>query len=187
MLLKSTSRKKRKKNKKKDNQLSFLNIPIIFLSIISIFFISSFIYELKYNKPHNHNINLEKLLSEQSNLYEKKTGHRITIEVLNGCGKGKIASMYQSFLRSEGFDVMDAKNALTPDGSYDYNHEKTKIEIHRGEMDMAYFLSELMGINDSLIIVKSDKTLMIDISLIIGKDFQNLNSYDAVARHYPRY
>ena len=52
---------------------------------------------------------------------------------------------------------------------------------------MAYFLSKLMGINDSLIIKKSDETLMIDVSLIIGKDFQDLSSYDQVARHYSRY
>jgi len=99
MLLKSTSRKKRKKNKKKDNLLSFLNIPIIFLSIISIFFISSFIYELKYNKPNNHNINLEELLNEQSNLYEKKTGHRIAIEVLNILDDFKLISVrpFKSF------------------------------------------------------------------------------------------
>tara|TARA_B100001250_G_C19565142_1_gene685127 strand:- start:155 stop:718 length:564 start_codon:yes stop_codon:yes gene_type:complete len=187
MLFKSKSRKKRKYIKKKDSLLDSINYPIILLTIISIFFIGSFIYELKYNESKTHNINLEELLNKQSNLYEKKTGHKIVVEVLNGCGQGKIASMYQNFLRSEGFDVMDAKNALTTTGAYDYSHKKTKIQIHRGEMEMAYFLSNLMGINDSLIIIKDDETLMIDISLIIGKDFQDLSSYDAVARHYSRY
>ena len=133
------------------------------------------------------NINLRELLEKQSNSYEKKTGHKIKLEVLNGCGQGKIAVMYQRFLRNEGFDVMDTKNALTSTGSYDYDHEYSKIEIHRGNIEMAYFLSKLMGINDSLIIRKNDENLMIDISLIIGKDFQNLISYDEVARHYSRY
>jgi len=52
---------------------------------------------------------------------------------------------------------------------------------------MAHYLSNLMGIHDSLIIRNDDETLMIDISLLVGKDFQNLNSYDEVVRHYSRY
>ena len=186
MLFRKTAKKRGRKTKKKDVS-SFLNFPIIVLTIISIFFISSFVYEIVYNRSDAKNINLKELLEKQSNAYEKKTGHRITLEVLNGCGQGKIAAMYQKFLRNEGFDVMDAKNALTPSGTYDYEHEYSKIQIHRGDIEMAYFLSKLMGINDSLIIKKSDETLMIDVSLIIGKDFQDLSSYDQVARHYSRY
>ena len=180
MLFRKTAKKRGRKTKKKDVSSSF-NFPIIVLTIISIFFISSFVYEIVYNRSDAKNINLKELLEKQSNAYEKKTGHRITLEVLNGCGQGKIAVMYQKFLRNEGFDVMDAKNA----DNYDY--EYSKIQIHRGDIEMAYFLSKLMGIHDSLIIKKSDEMLMIDVSLIIGKDFQDLSSYDEVARHYSRY
>ena len=182
MFFRATSNKRRKTKKKKEHPLSFLNLPIISLTIISIFFISSFIYEMKYNDRNNmQNINLQELLDKQSNSYEKKTGHKITLEVLNGCGQGKIAAMYQTFLRDEGFDVMDARNAPT------YNHPYSKIEIHRGNIEMAHYLSNLMGIHDSLVIRNDDETLMIDISLLVGKDFPNLHSYDEVVRHYSRY
>ena len=182
MLFREKPKKRRKKIKKKEGIFNFLNVPITLLTIISFFFISSFIYEIGYNdKSDIQNINLQKLLDEQSNAYEKKTGHRIKVEVSNGCGQNRIAAMYQNFLRSEGFDVMDAKNASR------HNHEYSTIEIHRDDIEMAHFLSNLMGIHDSLIIKKNDESLMIDISLTIGKDFQNLSSYNAVARHYSRY
>tara|TARA_Y100001970_G_C14200637_1_gene840900 strand:- start:387 stop:950 length:564 start_codon:yes stop_codon:yes gene_type:complete len=187
MLFKSKPKRRKRKTQKKKISFELINLPIIVLTMISLFFISSFIYEIRYNESDNLNINLQKLLDEQSNDYEKKTGHRITIEVLNGCGQGGIAAMYQKFLRKEGFDVMDAKNALSADGSYNHEQPYSKIEIHRGDIEMAYFLSDLMGINDSLIIKNNNETLMIDISLIIGKDFQILSSYDSVVRHYSRY
>ena len=141
MLFRKTTKKRGRKTKKKEF-FSFFNFPIILLTIISIFFICSFIYEIGYNNRNGvKNINLKELLQKQSNAYEKKTDHRIALEVLNGCGQGKIAAMYQKFLRNEGFDVMDAKNALTSAGSYDHNHEYSKIQIHRGDIEMAYCLS----------------------------------------------
>ena len=182
MFFRSKSNKRKRKRKQNEHPLSFLSPPIVALTIITIFFISSFIYEIGYNNNNDmQNINLQELLDRQSNSYEKQTGHKIALEVLNGCGQGKIAAMYQKFLRDKGFDVMDAKNAKTYDNPY------SKIEIHRGNIEMAHYLSNLMGIHDSLITRKEDETLMIDISLIVGKNFQTLNSYDEVVRHYSRY
>ena len=179
-MLFSTKTKKRKRKAKKDHFFDFLNLPITFLTIISIFFISSFIYETGYNDyQRSQDINLKELLEASKNTYEKKTGHRIKLEVLNGCGQINIAVMYKDFLRDGGFDVMDARNALS------FNYDFSKIIIHRGEMEMAYFLSDIMGISDSLIIKDIDESLMIDLSLIIGKDFKGLNSYDNASVHYP--
>ena len=179
-MLFSPKTKKRRRKVKKESIFGFLNLPIILLTIISMFFISSFIYEVGYNDKHDtRDINLKEILEASKNAYEKKTGHRIKLEVLNGCGQINVAVMYQDFLRDGGFDVMDAKNASS------FNYKFSKILIHRGDIEMAYFLSNIMGIVDSLIIKDIDESLMIDISLIIGKDFKSLNSYDNAAIHYP--
>ena len=86
------------------------------------FFMSSFIYEIGYNDKHDmQNMNLKEILESSRNLYEKKTGHRIKLEILNGCGQINSAVMYQDFLRDEGFDVMDARNASS------FNYEFSKI------------------------------------------------------------
>ena len=89
--------------------------------------------------------------------------------------------MYKDFLRSEGFDVMDARNASA------FNHEFSKIILHRGDSEMANYLANVMEINDSLITRDIDESLMIDLSLIIGMDFKKLHSYDNAVKHYPKF
>ena len=64
--------------------------------------------------------------------------------------------------------LLQNSNAVTPSGTYDYEHKYSKIQIHRGDIEMAYFLSKLMGINDSLIIRKSDEnSVAIGVALFI--------------------
>ena len=180
MLFRSNTKKKRRNKNKKKKIFDFVNFPILFLTIISLFFISSFFYEILFNQSKNtKQINLQEILDASKNRYEKETGHRIQVEVLNGCGQIYMAVMYQNFLRDEGFDVMNAKNA----DSFDFDF--SKIILHKDNMEMALFLSEIMGINDSLIIKDLDQSLMIDLSIVIGKDFKELDSYDKAAIHYP--
>jgi hypothetical protein len=89
--------------------------------------------------------------------------------------------MYQNFLRHEGYDVMGAKNA----SSFDYEH--STVQLHRGDSTMAVYLSDLMGLHDSLVIEKLDESLMFDLTLIIGSDFKELESYNQAMRYYPEY
>ena len=42
-----------------------------------------------------------------------------------------------------------------------------------------------MGIHDSLIVEDYDKMKVFDMSIIIGKDFKDLISYDKASIHYP--
>ena len=180
MLFGRKTKKRAKPRKKKAGALKFVNFPIAILTIISLLFISSFIYEIVFNEHENHqDISLEEILKSKSNSYEIKTGERIKVEIQNGCGQGKIAEMYQRFLRDKGFDVMDAKNASS------FEHINSKIIIKSGNGEMASFLSNLMGINDSLITSSPNQDDIIHLILIVGKDFDLLESYDFVARYYP--
>ena len=172
--------KKRKSGVKKKLQFNlkdFFTIPVTILTLISCLFIGSFIYQLSTeNKQKTSIIDFEKLLRKNS--YEKETGHRIQIEILNGCGQRYIAKMYQDFLRYEGYDVMDAKNA-------GLKYEYTAVHLHRGNPEMATHLSKIVGINDSLIIEKIDENLMFDLTLVIGNDFTLLDSYNSAIPYHP--
>jgi len=168
------------KPKQKYKIKEFFNVPISLLTLIACLFIGSFIIQMmSENNSKSSIVDLDKLLTK--NLYEKETGHRIQIEILNGCGQRYIASMYQNFLRHEGYDVMGAKNA----SSFDYEH--STVQLHRGDSTMAVYLSDLMGLHDSLVIEKLDGSLMFDLTLIIGSDFKELESYDQAMRYYPEY
>lgn len=173
--------KKRRYKKKKTNSYKIpkINPVLIILSLILILFIGSFLVEINQHEKIKYKPNLAKLLRKNS--YEKKTGHKISLEIQNGCGQDNIAFMYKKFLREEGFDVMNTKNASS------FEHNLSQIISHRDNMEIPYYLSKLMGINDSLITIKDDDNLIIDLTLIIGKDFDSLNSYDDASLHYPMY
>ena len=173
-------KKKRKlgvKKKQRFNLKEFFTVPIIILSILTFIFFSSFIYQLnKKDDIRTSILDLEKLLHKNS--YEQKTGHRIQIEVLNGCGERFVAKMYQDFLRYEGFDVMDARNSNS-------KYKNTTIYIHRGDNKMATYLSSVIGINDSLIFKDIDESLMFDLTLVLGDDFSDLISYNSAISYHP--
>ena len=177
MFLKKKRRYKRKKSK--GYSTPRINPVLVILSLIIFLFIGSFIFEINKKSTKKYQPNLAKLLKKNS--YEKKTGHRITLSIQNGCGENNIAFMYKNFLREEGFDVMDTKNAPN------FNHESSKIISHTDNMKIANYISKLMGINDSLINIKYDDNLVVDITLIIGKDFDKLSSYDNASLYYPMY
>ena len=177
MFLKKKHRYKKKKSK--GYSLPRINPILIILSMIILLFIGSFIFEINEDNTRKYQPNLGKLLKKNS--YENKTGHRITLSIQNGCGENNIAFMYKNFLREEGFDVMDTKNAQN------FNYESSKVILHTDNIEIANYISALMGINDSLINIKYDDNLVVDATLIIGKDFDKLSSYDNASLYYPMY
>jgi len=109
--------------------------------------------------------------------YEKKTGHKIEVEILNGCGIPKLARMYTEYLRSEGIDVLDSKNADN------FDQIETKILHHRGEIERAFALADIMMIDRNRIIEDKNENLFFDLTLILGKDYKNLSSYQNALMH----
>ena len=100
---------------------------------------------------------------------------------MNGCNIPKLAHMYTYFLRSEGIDVEAYKNA---DKS---NHIETKILHHRGEIERALELADIMMIDKNRIIKDDNENLMFDLTLILGKDYVNLPSYSNALKFQPPY
>ena len=151
-------------------------IGISILVFIIIGFIISGIDRLFFNDGLNmESPDLSKLLTKTK--YEKKTGHKIEIEIWNGCGIPKLADMYSYFLRSEGIDVLDSKNADN------FNYKESKILHHRGELERALALAEIMMIDKKNIVEDKNENLFLDLTLIIGEDYNELKSYRNAMMH----
>ena len=103
--------------------------------------------------------------------YEKKTGHKIQVEIRNGCGVSNLARMYTDFLRDKGLDVLDSKNAAH------FNYPETQILHHRGDINRAMELANILMIDKSSIIDEKNESLFYDLTLIIGEDYITLPSY----------
>jgi len=175
--------KKRKlRRKTQSNKLRKLvsNLAIGVISLIVLGFVISGIDQLFFNTGIDTEFpDLSTLITQTT--YEKKTGHKIEVEVLNGCGIPKLALMYTHYLRSEGIDVEAYKNA---DNS---NYIETKILQHRGEIERALELANIMMIDKNKIIQDKDENLMFDLTLILGKDYVNLLSYSNALNYQPPY
>ena len=157
----------------------FFNICILILSLIILFFTYSMINRLFFNDGLDTNIPNLNILISQSN-YEKQTGHKIQVEIWNGCGVPKLASIYTEYLRSEGIDVLESKNADN------FDHLETKILHHRGEIERALELANIMAIDEKKIIKDYNEDLFFDLTLILGNDYNILSSYhDALMQQKP--
>ena len=187
----SYKKRHKKRTQAKTKKISFKTLmpSTILLTIISCFLLWSVISYL-YSDRTNHKTNiknLEELLTPNS--YEDETGHQITLKILNGCGQPNAADMYQNFLRHRGYDVRDIDNANHDDYEYTeihYHRQDYKDSLKIKTSDMAYYLSNTMGISDSLIIQKGTFTSF-DLTLIIGQNFKELISYNEAREYYKKY
>ncbi len=169
-------RKRNARRKPKKNNLKRLSASLTLgiLALLVFGFLVSGINRIFFNSGIDADyLNLSTLLTKTS--YEKKTGHKIQMEIWNGCGISNLAMMYTDFLRSEGLDVLDSKNANH------FNYLETTILHHRGDINRALVLADILHVDHSNIVGDKNENLFYDLTLIIGQDYMDLPSYrDAV-------
>ena len=146
-----------------------MNKPILYILSIILLVIS--VYSLKiYLKSDNIND-----ITYQTNL-ESNIVIKAEIEILNGCGESGIANLYANFLRQKGFDVIESKNANN------FNYLNTNILVHKKEMmPVAQELAKILEIKEVKLIERG----IWDLSLIIGKDYKKLDSFEIIKKYYP--
>ncbi|MBC8312549.1 MAG: LytR C-terminal domain-containing protein [Candidatus Marinimicrobia bacterium] len=165
---------KRTRQKRNNHNLDIKNIltnlGIGCLLLLSIGFFVSLVDNLFFDDGRAHDRpDLATLITKTK--YEEKTGHKITVEIHNGCGIPKLAILYTEFLRSEGFDVIDSRNADN------FEYTKTQILHHQGDKARAISLGKTMTVDETLITAEKSPYLIHDLTLILGSDYQQLNSY----------
>lgn len=93
----------------------------------------------------------------------------IQLEVLNGCGVPGIATRFTDQLREYGFDVVET-------GNYDHFNLSQSLVISRsGQMENARRVAEALGIPEQQILTEQSPDFYLDVTLVIGSDFEQLN------------
>lgn len=93
----------------------------------------------------------------------------IQMEVLNGVGITGLANQFTFTLRQFGFDVVET-------GNFDHFDVPNTLVISRtGQMENARRVAEAIGVQEQYIMREESPEFYLDVTLIIGSDFENLN------------
>lgn len=95
--------------------------------------------------------------------------HVIQLEVLNGCGVPGIATRFSDTLRIYGFDVVES-------GNFDhFNVDKSFVISRGGAIENARRVAASLGISPDLVLREVSPDFYLDVTLVIGRDFESLN------------
>jgi len=94
----------------------------------------------------------------------------IQIDILNGCGAKGIGAKLTNYLRSAGFDVVEAKNYKT------FSIPQTLVIDRVGNLAAARRVGAALGVGENNIIQQINPDYFVDISVIIGGDYLSLKA-----------
>jgi hypothetical protein len=97
----------------------------------------------------------------------------IQIEILNGCGVTGIAKVFQSFLRQNGFDVVNTENYVE-EGKIRWDLPESMIIDHTGNTEQAKEVARVLRLSANKIVYRDDPTAIYDVSVVLGKDYKKL-------------
>ncbi|HSP89035.1 MAG TPA: LytR C-terminal domain-containing protein [Ignavibacteriaceae bacterium] len=137
----------------------FLNVLIIILAILVIFLSYSLFTKIT-------------ALSSSDDETDLKTSPIIQVEVLNGCGISGIAEKLTNYLRQNDFDVVQVGNYTS------FDIDNTLVVDRTGNKSNALKVAEALGIDSKNVIQQINNDYFLDISLIIGKDFNRLKPFN---------
>lgn len=95
----------------------------------------------------------------------------IQVEVLNGCGRSGVADRFTNFLRDHKFDVVYMGNYMS------FDMDKTLVIDRTGNNANAQKAADALGVESRNIIQQVNEDYLLDVSIIIGKDYYRLNPY----------
>ena len=100
------------------------------------------------------------------------------MQVLNGCGDKGVARRVTDFLRKNGYDVIETGNytllGMSDNKSY-YDMRETIVIDRTGIENVSNEVGRLLGTSN--VIKQYSTEHMVDITVIIGKDYNNLLAY----------
>ena len=127
--------------------------------------------------------NSSKKFEDINDLYKlalEENNQDIQIEVLNGCGEKGVADLYANFLRKNNYDVIDYKNADN------FNYNSSKIIVHNNNLAVEN-VADLFEIESKNVDYLFNENIFYDMTLIVGKDYKQLESFDKVSKYYNPY
>ncbi|MCS7053518.1 MAG: LytR C-terminal domain-containing protein [Ignavibacterium sp.] len=86
---------------------------------------------------------------------------------MNGCGTSGVAEKFTDLLRSKNFDVVKVGNY------YSFDVDTTFIIDRIGDKKYALAVAESLGVPIQNVIQHFNKNYFLDVTFVIGKDFNN--------------
>jgi hypothetical protein len=102
---------------------------------------------------------------QKQEIKPKNVQQLIQVEVLNGCGVSGIGDKFTDLIRSKGFDVVKTGNYIS------FDIDQTFIVDRVGKENIAYKVADSLGIDKKNIIEQINKQYFLDLTIVIGKDF----------------
>ncbi|HZW37813.1 MAG TPA: LytR C-terminal domain-containing protein [Ignavibacteriaceae bacterium] len=103
---------------------------------------------------------------------KNKPSKIVQLEVLNGCGTSGVADKFTEYLRNHEFDVVKTENYLS------FDVENTFVIDRTGNNANAKKVADALGVEYRRITKQLNEDYLLDVSLIIGKDFNKLKPYN---------
>lgn len=88
---------------------------------------------------------------------------------MNGCGAAGVAEKFTDYLRKEKFDVVQIGNYIS------FDIDKSLVIDRTGNMANAEKVAAALGIDKKNVIMQKNDDSFLDVSVVIGKDYKNLN------------
>jgi len=147
------------KNSINKNRLKvILNSLIILLVIIIVIITVSLIIKLQNLNEYNN-------IAGNKNINNKPP---IQVEVLNGCGFSGAADDITDYLRNMKYDVVQIGNYKS------FDIEESIIIDRKGNYKIAEDIADSLGIDKVNVIQQINKNYLLDVSIIVGKDYKQL-------------
>jgi len=97
----------------------------------------------------------------------------LEVEVLDGAGSMRAAQQMTNILRAQGYDVVEMKRN---NGEIE---ERTFIFDRSGNLDAVRKLAMVLGVPPDKVFQKIDRTLYLDITVVVGKDYSRLKAFQS--------
>jgi hypothetical protein len=101
----------------------------------------------------------------------KQPDIHLQIDLQNGTGDNGVAAEFRTFLKKNGFDVVEMGNYKISDVL------KTVVLDRKGDFKSIKNLGYRLGLDGKYISQQINKDLYLDATIIIGKDYLELNPY----------
>lgn len=111
--------------------------------------------------------------SNDANALEPATD-RVVVEVLNGIGIPGLAGEFTTYLRDRGYDIVRFTNA------HRYDYPRTLV-INRGtDYQHAVAVAATLGLEENAVENMPKPELHLDVTVVLGQDYQALPAYRAM-------
>jgi hypothetical protein len=94
----------------------------------------------------------------------------IQVDVWNGCGQVRAASAMTAYLRARGYDIVELRNY------HRFDVRESLVVDRTGRRENAEKVARALGIPAGRVIQQLNPDELVDVSIVIGRDYASLKS-----------